>query len=171
MQLLLEVPPEYSIFSFHSFHAKESNLPYAPMEDVLQLPPPLCMAWFQAMHSITLRLDFSTPDAELESFNCLSSIPYASELKFLSIEVVSNAADDCRDAHRANHGALNKASCSFQRIKHCLLGKPALKELQLHGVDILPADLLDFTAIIRTGLSHSLKSLTLCRCCSSYSVL
>lgn len=157
MQLLLEVPRQYSIFAPQSFHGERSDLPEASIEDVLRLPAPLYTAWFKLVHRLTLQLHCSTPN---HCSVAISALTFAAELRFLSIEAVSECG-----GRGESEGEGKCGMCSFQTVKNCLVGKPHLIELQLHGVHVLPGDIIDFAAIMqqRSGLARSLESLTLCR--------
>lgn len=235
MQLLLEVPTKFSIFSPEAFSEPPSALPEASVEDVLRLPAPLCRAWFQQIRTLSVHINCSSsPDSLSASHRSelIFAVGFAGELRQLSIEAVS-AGRNCRHSlssllgtvKRENNkgggrqkssakgsvanmltksfcankngastsagcsggggvmpsqhalgeagrgggsgGGLQHGMCTFKDVKNCLLGKPHLKVLKLHGVDVLPSDLTDFATIMqqRCGPGRSLESLTLCRCC------
>jgi hypothetical protein len=177
LQLLLDIPAKFSIFSSEGFRTARSKLPQARMDDILRLPAPLHTAWFQQIHSLTIQLDFSTPEATCKQLTCMGALSFASQLLYLSIEGVSKSQNSNskstpqdRSLHGKNAGGTaghqrqQQGVCSFQMIKGCLLGKPNLKELQLHGVEVSPVDMMDFATIMRCGLRDSLERLTLCRC-------
>jgi hypothetical protein len=181
LQLLLDIPSKFSIFSSEGFRTARSKLPQARMDDILRLPAPLHSAWFQQIHSLTIQLDFSTSEATCKQLTCIGALTFASQLLFLSLEGVSKSQNlnlnlnskstpQDRSLHGKNAGGTaghqrqQQAVCSFQMVKGCLLGKPNLKELQLHGVEVSPVDMMDFATIMRCGLRDSLERLTLCRC-------
>ena len=171
VQLLLVMPERFSIFNkgacasaaaaatvSNAAERKDGNSinnfdPWrdATVQEVLQLPAPLSRLWFQRVTRLTLDLDSTNrPDACTE---CVSALASAASLQFLSIDGGPNGCT------------------RFRAVKHALLGKLKLSELQLHGVEIAPSDLPDFAMVMHeTCLGGTLQCLTLCRCISTLAV-